>query len=267
MPDLSKVTLNELIALNRSLSPLEAEYKEVTESKDYSDTRKHLLLTNIFINKAKITFQSFGESISDINTIGVDSLVLWYNDFVKLFEIELVGEWWKEVGLCRPELDHMTNISFGQFIDAKMIVDGGNKSGQDKWEIVQYLMSIFCISRKQKYDYLYTNESNPQFIRQGKKDVVAAIKVSKWWDELNKYINDHYTVFKDSGDIRDNTDNMDEHMARWGWVNFLKTVAKTKAFDIEGSGMNSIDCVRVTKASEILVWASEEKEENKNIVH
>lgn len=48
-------------------------------------------------------------------------------------------------------------------------------------------------------------------------------------------------------------------MKEWGWVNFLKEIAKTKVFDIPGSGMNSIDCARASKAFDVLVYASEEK--------
>lgn len=43
-------------------------------------------------------------------------------------------------------------------------------------------------------------------------------------------------------------------------MNFLKEIAKTKAFDIPNSGLNSIDCAKVSKAFDVLIWASEDKE-------
>lgn len=45
-------------------------------------------------------------------------------------------------------------------------------------------------------------------------------------------------------------------------MNFLKAIAKTKVFDIPGSGSNSIECARRAKAFDVLVFASEEKELN-----
>lgn len=259
---INKVTLFQLIELNKAIKPLDNDYNDVVNSEVLSDVKRNILLTGIFVKKAQKTFEAFGEeSTLDIKTIGVDSLILWYTEFTKFFEIPLEGNWWKEIGLSEPELTHMSPIVFGQFIDAKMIVEAGLRDEQDKWQVMQYVMAIFLIG-KRKYDYLFTNETNSQFIRCGKRTLDVAIKFSKWWDLLNVYINTHYTLFQDSGDIREHCDNIDEHMKRWGWVNFLKSIAKTKAFDIAGSGMNSIDCVRATKASEILVWASEEKEDN-----
>jgi len=39
-------------------------------------------------------------------------------------------------------------------------------------------------------------------------------------------------------------------------------MAKSKVFDIPGSSMNSIECVRVSKLFDILVYASEEHDYN-----
>lgn len=259
---IDEMYLVDLIALNSKLKHLEVQQAEATAS-EQSDHRKQILLTNIFISKAKTAYSHITKkSMQEVSSLSIDFLFSWYTDFINSFELSLYGKWWLDVKLPEPELTHMVPITFGQFIDAKMMVDGGAKNGQDKWQVVQYLIAIFCIGVKKKYDYNYTNELNPQFIRSGKVSVRKAIIVSIWWDHLNRYINDNYTVFQDSGDVRENSGNMDEHMQRWGWVNFLKGIAKTKAFDINGSGWNSIDCVRETKASEILVWASEEKDQN-----
>lgn len=55
---------------------------------------------------------------------------------------------------------------------------------------------------------------------------------------------------------------MKHHMEQWGWVSLLKEIAKTKVFDIVGSGKNSIDCARETKCFDVLIFASEEKMAN-----
>lgn len=48
-------------------------------------------------------------------------------------------------------------------------------------------------------------------------------------------------------------------MEQWGWVNFLKEIAKTKVWDLPGTGMNSIDSAKATKAFDILILFSEDK--------
>lgn len=52
---------------------------------------------------------------------------------------------------------------------------------------------------------------------------------------------------------------MKRHFDQWGWINFLKTIAETKVFDIAGSGKNSIDCAREANLFDVLLFASEEK--------
>ena len=256
---LSDITLLQLIELNEQIKPLDDEYIKVFQS-DAGEIRKSILLTGIFVKKAQKTYEEFGEkSTSDTKPISVDFLVCWYNDFLALFDELYSDKWCASVGLSVPELTHMSPVTFGQFIDAKMITEAAIRDKTDKWQAVQYVMSIFMCK---EYDDTFTSEGSEQFIRCGKMGADVALKVSKWWDALTTYINEHYTVFQDSGAHREHTDNMDAHMQKWGWVNFLKGIAKTKAFDISGSGLNSIDCVRKTKASEILVWSSEEKDYN-----
>lgn len=48
-------------------------------------------------------------------------------------------------------------------------------------------------------------------------------------------------------------------MEQWGWVSFLKEIAKTKVFDLPGSGMNSIDCAKASRLYDVLIFASEDK--------
>lgn len=53
-------------------------------------------------------------------------------------------------------------------------------------------------------------------------------------------------------------------METWGWMNFLKEIAKTKVFDLPGNGMNSIGCAKASKAYDVLLFASEEKAFNES---
>lgn len=55
---------------------------------------------------------------------------------------------------------------------------------------------------------------------------------------------------------------MKAHFDRYGWINFLKTIAATKVFDIPGAGKNSIDCARESPLFDVLIYASEDKNYN-----
>jgi len=259
---LEQVTLESFIRFNTFTRQIDSKYTSQL-SDDMSDTRRSVLASKLFIDKAKITYSNFAESTLDISKVSVDSLIGWYTKWLAEFTPTLPPKWWRTVGLPTPELTHTSPITFGQFVDAKMIVEAAVRDNKDQWAVTQYIMSIFLIGSKKKYDYLYTSEDNSQFIRCGKKSVAVAVLVAKWWDTLNTYTAENYTIFqKDAGVDDGGGENVADHMERWGWVNFLKNVAKAKVFDIQGSGLNSIDCVRETKASEVLVWASEEKDHN-----
>jgi hypothetical protein len=46
----------------------------------------------------------------------------------------------------------------------------------------------------------------------------------------------------------------------WGWFDFLDAVAKAGIFTIQGSGLTAIDCAKLAKAYDVLIWASKEKD-------
>lgn len=46
----------------------------------------------------------------------------------------------------------------------------------------------------------------------------------------------------------------------WGWIDFLTEVAKTKMFDVAGSGVDSIECAKRAKAYKVLIYASSERD-------
>ena len=167
-------------------------------------------------------------------------------DNVKLFELSLPSH----------ELTETNEIIFGQFIDAKMIT---SNTARNKWELMQYIASIFYLNGIE-YNELFCDESNEHFINCGQYPMPVILAISKFWEQLNEYINTNFTLFQESGEQEGA--NMKEHMQRWGWVNFLKSIAKTKVFDISGSGLNSIDCARKARCATVLTWASEEKDYN-----
>ncbi len=266
MSCLQSITISEFVKYNESVIELDNSYSEILNNEKISDCRKNILLTNIFVKRAKITLDTFYKeeeneesTEASISKDSVDFLISWYNKFKNTIEsFESSEEKEKEIGLPDYKLTSFNPIVFGQFIDAKMIIDAGNEKKIDKWNLLQYIMSIFLTNN---YEDLFTNEDSEQFIKCSKLSIEIAIIVNKWWDKLNDYAKEHFTVFQESGNIgSEYSENIDDHMKRWGWVNFTKNIAKTKAFDISGIGKNSIECVRQTKVHEILIWASEEKD-------
>lgn len=272
---LDKIIFIDFIKYIESIKPLDDLYYSTSNNEEISIKRKEILLSGIFVKIASKTYNTFGNKIkfnslknykksTSGNNQNVDFLVCWYNEFMNLFDEKFIKDTdYKKIGLpCIPELKHDSNINFGQFIDAKMIVEASIKNNKNKWELIRYIMSIFIIKKGQVYNENFTDEKNKQFIRINKMNVKVAVITSKWWESINNYINENYTVFQDTGDVIENNENVDFHMSRWGWVHFLKELSLTKAFDISGSGLNSIECVRDTICSDVLIWASEGKEFN-----
>lgn len=233
---LTDITLLQWIAYIGTIAALDEELKEIIAKPD--SNRKKVLLTKNYVAKAYATVKFFEGDVSSL----VDDVLTEYEAFCSLFNavfpvIELTAE----------------DITFGQFVDAKMIMQAGKDRSQ--WDNMQYILSIFAFP---DYDPKYLNEGHQRFKDAGEIKMPDVISYSKWWDALNTHINDSYTVFQDSGE--DEGANMKQHMERWGWVNFQKSIATTKVFDKAGSGLNSIECARATDLDTVLVWASEAKD-------
>ena len=244
---LNNITLETWIGYTNSLKPFEDSYKVIQELPDSS--RKTILLTRNVVERAYHTHDWFGGMESPL----VDDVLREYTDeFCTLFDrAEL-----PEIALPSHELTTTNPITFGQFIDAKMITADPNRN---RWELMQYVAAIFYLQGK-PYNELFTDETNEHFINCAQYTMPVILAISQFWERLNEYINTNYTLFQESGEQEGA--NMKEHMQRWGWINFLKSIAKTKVFDISGSGLNSIDCARQARCADVLTWASEEKDYN-----
>lgn len=243
---LDNITLTQWIDYTNSLKPLDEHLTAIHALPDCE--RKRILLTKNLVDRAYHTYEHWGGK----EDVLVDDVLKEYTEvFCKIFEDVA-----KPILPDMPssELTGMNPIEFGQFIDAKMITSDPTRN---KWELMQYIMAIFCSG---KYKEVHCDESNEVFVYCGTIPMDQVLYISQWWEKLNTYINENYTLFQDSGE--DEGANMKEHMQRWGWINFLKTIAKTKVFDIAGSGLNSIDCARRAKCDDVLTWASEEKDYN-----
>lgn len=49
---------------------------------------------------------------------------------------------------------------------------------------------------------------------------------------------------------------MSEHFKTWGWIEFLDSVAQAPEFIRSGSGLTGIECAKIAKAYDVLVWSS-----------
>jgi hypothetical protein len=55
---------------------------------------------------------------------------------------------------------------------------------------------------------------------------------------------------------------MMKHYERFGWINFLSSVAETKIFDIPGGGKDSIECAKDADLFKVLMYSSEKRDYN-----
>ena len=239
---LQNLTLSTWIAYTEFIKPYEERIKEVYNLPQCK--RREVLINRAIVERAAQTYQFFEGGIVTVN-----DMLVYYNSISEQFKTMP-----KVVLNVSHELTPISGFMFGQFIDAKQIVG----SCENKWLAIQYLISIFFSG---DYQDMFCNEQSPQFETAGNVLMPYALAVSDWWDKFNDYINGNFTLFQE-GATKGNNPNMREHMKRWGWVNFLSSVAKTKVWDIAGSGKNSVDCARAASLFDVLTIASEEKDYN-----
>lgn len=53
---------------------------------------------------------------------------------------------------------------------------------------------------------------------------------------------------------------MKAHFDKWGWLSFMTFVAKEGVVFYKQNGKSNIDNIKETKAYDILLWASEQKD-------
>lgn len=234
---LQDVTLSQWIEFTDSIKELTDNGNSIASMP--ASHRKEVLQTQNHVEKAFAWATFFGIDAEYVNDVLEE-----YNAFMAEFDAEMQE-------LTYPDI---SDILFGQFIDSKMMTAN---SEENIWRQMQYIITIY---RDRDYNPESLDENDSKFKSSGRMPMVHSVLYLKWFESLNNTINSSYTIFQESG--LDEGDHMKEHMRRWGWINFLKSIAKTKVFDISGSGLNSIDCARAAKLDDVLVWASEEKEYN-----
>jgi len=162
-----------------------------------------------------------------------------------------------EYVLPEPHLSQASTMTFGEVIDSKVMLYNANVLEWTRWELIRMLCAIFLRPEGDPYREEYGYLDGARAEAMNNYPIRAALLVSGWYETLNRFLEGSFTIFQDSN-IKSGH-HMKAHFSAWGWVNFLKTIAKTKVFDIPGSGLNSIDCARISKAYDVLLYASEEK--------
>lgn len=51
-----------------------------------------------------------------------------------------------------------------------------------------------------------------------------------------------------------------KHYEQYGWYEFLTAVAEAPEFIKSGSGMTGLECAKIAKAYDVLVWSSMKKD-------
>lgn len=159
--------------------------------------------------------------------------------------------------LPEPQLNQASEMTFGEVIDSKVMIYNAGVLEWNRWELISMLCAIFLRPAGLQYqeEFAYLDGTRAEEMKAF--PMRAALIVSVWYETLNRFLEGSFTIFADSA-IKSGR-HMKAHFSAWGWVNFLKSIAKSKVFDIPGSGMNSIQCARISKAFDVLMYASEEK--------
>lgn len=167
---------------------------------------------------------------------------------------------WDGIEYILPDaqLSQASAMTFGEVVDSKAMSQNAKLLEWTRWELIQMLCAMFLRPDGVPYEESLSYIGGVASDRMAMVPMRIALQVSSWYESLNRFLEENFTIFQDSSIKSGNF--MKKHFAAWGWVNFLKSIAKTKVFDIPGSGMNSIQCARVSKAYDVLMYASEEKE-------
>lgn len=230
--------------------------------------------TELFIDKC-FCWAKFFCSCRNINThidttLSVKDATTFYHDHIAVLlkepakceffpEHYSIGDF--TLYLSNPELNNISKITFGEFIDSKILTQSVNQEKQSKWHLIQYIAAIFLREKGQAYQEASIDESCQTMTSM---PISTAFIIGEWFEQFNIFIEQHFDVFSPSKNKSGR--NVKAHFKQWGWINFLMSIAKTKVFDIPNAGLNSIECARKASCYDVLVFASEEKSYNEALM-
>lgn len=261
---LSEVTLGQVIDFSNVVKEIDAQIQAYQVDTGMSESRKTILVFKLIVERAYQAVAFFNDMPVDVVKAlhDVDEVMDCYgSSAVERLRTGLVEDKDCDMSgwvLPDPVVSAASLITFGQFIDSKVYAQAAVASGQTRWELLHYLCAIYLLREGESYQDTFTHDGSVRMVQMWRLPMSLALVVLRFFDEMNTMAHDTFTVFADNdGSIGGVA--MRQHMEQWGWVNFLKTIAKTKVYDIAGSGLNSIDCARAAKLFDVLVDASEER--------
>ena len=249
-----------------SLRTMESDIEAYTEEQW---VEKELGIESLVVNDAYalaahfagIEFEEAGEAFT------VDEVVRWREEhFRPAYDKSFSGDW-EAVLMPDPIVTPGTTINFGAFIDSKVLTESlASAPSKDLpaglmlpyWQVGHQMACIFL--RLDGNEAYHDSELKPGcdwYNLHLDTPLFQIVQIYEWYRQFIEHIQSSYAVFAKSR-LPSAGKAMKEHMKQWGWINFLKELAKTKVFDVPG--LNSIDSVRAVSLFDVLVFASEDKE-------
>jgi hypothetical protein len=225
--------------------------------------QQHLAAMDLFMARAYAVAAFFAEIPEEqaLATFPIQEVArLYRSHFSRCFivppELEVI-EWDGQTFALPPDrLRQGGPIKFGEILDAKANEQTARTLEWSHWELIQHLAVIFLRPPGVIYTEDMSYHDSVQIAIMANLPMTGALMLAAWYERLNEALETDFIVFQDA--VTKSGNYMKKHFSSWGWVNFLKSIAKTKVFDIPGSGLNSIQCARMSSAFDVLMYASEE---------
>lgn len=210
---------------------------------------------------AGIEFEEAGEAFT------VEEVMRWREEhFRPAYDKSFSGEW-EAIPMPEAIITPGTTINFGAFIDSKVLTESlAMPPAEDLpaglmlpyWQVGHQLACIFLrLDGNEAYHDSDLKPGSDWYNRHMDTPLYKIVQVYEWYRQFIDHLQKSFAVFAKSR-VPGAGKAMKEHMKQWGWINFLKELAKTKVFDVPG--LNSIDSVRAVSVFDVMVFASEDKE-------
>ncbi len=249
------------------LRTMEADIEALGEEQAFE---KELEIESLIVNEAYslaahfsgIEFNDAGEAFT------VDEVVGWREEYFRpAYDGSFSGVPPNLLRLPDPIVTPSTSINFGAFIDSKVLTEVLSKPPANDtpaglmlpyWKTGHLLLCIFDrVNGNETYHDSDLAPAGELYSQKLNAPLFEVVQVYEWYRQFIEHIQSSYALFAKSR-VPSAGKAMKEHMKQWGWINFLKELAKTKVFDVPG--LNSIDSVRAVSLFDVLVFASEDKE-------
>lgn len=163
--------------------------------------------------------------------------------------------------LPEHELTPSSEISFGELIVAKEIGRNLCTTSSDKLHAIAQLGTVFLRPLDKNYNEAEVgNDELLKFMFDLPMDI--ALRIGAWYDRWSDYVQKNFSVFE-KGKKNKKSIDMSAHFDKWGWISFMNYVAQNATIFYKSNGLSNLDNIKQTKAYDVLLWASCQKDEEK----